>query len=210
MASKDLTLPSIKHKRQKLPFSKGIAVTRTTVLLVVDGNVEISYFNKLNRLGIFPKLRLKPINGNENTYKIIFKENLDLQHKYLILDIDNSDKNNATRAEKIRSITTHRNYKDIVFFNNYSFETFILNHLNLFARPITEKTQYDDEMSKKFGICKWSKYKDQENTDKIIKLIDENSYQVMLNNITYIFKDDCFANPSSNMHLLFEKLERIQ
>ena len=59
--SKDTT----KYRRSKLMHSKGLAVAKTRVLLIVDGKTERLYFKKLEELNIFPNIKFKMVIGDE-------------------------------------------------------------------------------------------------------------------------------------------------
>lgn len=49
--------------------SKGLAVAKTRVLLIVDGKTERLYFKKLEELNIFPNIKFKMVIGDETNYK---------------------------------------------------------------------------------------------------------------------------------------------
>lgn len=210
MGKQDVSAIQGSTRRSKLSTYRGLAVAKTAVVVIVDGKTEIEYFVKLEQLSIFPNLRFKPVIGDDSSYEDIFKENYDIAHKYLILDIDHSHIHNQKRADRIRSILNKNETKEIVHFNNYSFETFLLNHIVSFGSPITEKKQYDKHMKKHFGVNSWSSNKDSHNTSIVIAQITDESFKEMMRNIVTIYKEQCFENPNSSMHLLFEKLEKIK
>ncbi|MBU1142307.1 MAG: RloB family protein [Firmicutes bacterium] len=210
MGKKDVGFLQTSRKRNKLPTQRGLAVAKTAIVVIVDGNTEKKYFEKINELGIFPNLRFKPIQGDDCSYENIFKENHDISYKFLVLDIDHCIESNTKRSIRIKTILSKKETKDIAYFNNYSFETFLLSHLVAFGCPITEKKQYDAHMKNHFCVSGWSKYKNERNTSLVIAKITEESFKNMMVNIARIYKENCFENPNSNMHLMFEKLEKIK
>ncbi len=179
------------------------------IIIIVDGDTEVAYFRRLNELKIFPKLNFKPTIGTELDASYIFKENLDIQHKFVILDIDNCrmlDNNN--REEKIRKIINDKEFQNKIFYNNYAFETFLLNHIRFFPNKIIKKKEYDKYMKKHFNVENWSS-RGSTQISKITEKITLESFEVMLENIPKIYNEDCFYNPNSNLHKLFEILKQI-
>ncbi|HHX76132.1 MAG TPA: hypothetical protein GX698_01995 [Acholeplasmataceae bacterium] len=110
--SKDTT----KYRRSKLIHSKGLAVAKTRVLLIVDGKTERLYFKKLEELNIFPNIKFKMVIGDETNYKNIFKENLDIVNRYIILDVDNCVHDQETRTQRIRTLIESRKTKHITYY----------------------------------------------------------------------------------------------
>ena len=210
MGKQDLNPKSVMRRREKLPSKKGLAMLSTRVLLVVDGKTEVCYFSHLNKLGIFQDLNFKTIKGDENDFQTIFKENHDLKHKYLILDIDNCPISNQKRGKKLETLFKEKYEKKVIYFNNYSFETFLLNHLQSFSKPIIHKHEYDIEMKRVFGVDSWSRSKNEENLCSVLNQIDTLQFNQMLVNIKKIYDPNPFKNPNSSMHLLFEKLTEKQ
>lgn len=163
--SKDTT----KYRRSKLMHSKGLAVAKTRVLLIVDGKTERLYFKKLEELNIFLNIKFKMVIGDETNYKNIFKENLDIVNRYIILDVDNCVHDQETRTLRIRTLIESKKTKHITYYNNYAFETFLLNHIYMFAKPIGKKEEYDKDMNKHFGVKSWSNNKDERQINMLMK-----------------------------------------
>ena len=159
---------------------------------------------------LFQNLKFKPVKGNDISYYNTFKENYDLTHKYLILDIDCSNNNNQKRAERIRTILQSKDMKDLVYFNNYSFETFLLCHMTSFTTPIVKKEEYDPFMEKHFKVVSWGNNKDKRNIGIVVKEITEETFEKMILNVKKIYEKDCFKTPNSNMHKFFEKIKKIK
>ena len=92
----------------------------------------------------------------------------------LILDIDNcnNNKDQLHRKEKIKKLIDSKTYKGCIFYNNYSFETWLLLHKFKFNTQLTFRHNYDQFMTKYFGVENWSKYKNDKNRKLIMKQID--------------------------------------
>ena len=51
----------------------------------------------------------------------------------VIIDIDNAE-SNSTKYNAIKKLVETKKYKGQVFFNNYSFELWLLNHIDYFFK----------------------------------------------------------------------------
>lgn len=210
MAKVDNKQRSTIRSRRKLPIAKGLAVLKQTVLVIVDGKTEEMYFDKLNKLGLFPNIRFKTVMGDDSNFEIIFRENLELKEKFIILDIDHCNHHIPKRMERIRWLRSKKFLREIIFYNNYSFETFLLNHKIKFAAPITDSIQYDIHMNTQFSVQNWHNNKTEHALKQVMNDITDDSHQLMLINILEIHKEDCFENPSSNMSRFFERIKTIK
>jgi hypothetical protein len=123
--------------------------------------------------------------------------------------VDNAESNN-TKYNAIKKLVETKKYKGQIFFNNYSFELWLLNHIDYFSKPVTDKTQYDKKMNDVFGIESWSKYKNERNRDQILKMIDYDSIKAASTNIKRLNRKKPFKNPSSNMDEWVNKIKKIK
>jgi len=65
-------------------------------------------------------------------------------------------------------------------------------------------------MNKHFEVQTWSKNKDEKQILKVMDRITEASLEDALVHIKEIVYENCFNNPSSNMHFLFKKITQIK
>lgn len=196
-------------QRKPIQTKKRNRYIRPTVIVLGDGETEASYIDKLKKIDFFKNVYLKYEKGNEFNFETKIKEHANNKHVIVIIDVDNSEPN-STKYNRIKKLTEKKQYKNQVFFNNYSFELWLLNHIDYFSKPIIKKTEYDKSMKDIFGIKTWSKYKHQKNREQILALIDKDSIQVAVNNIQKLNKKNYFQNPSSNMDEWVNKIKNIK
>lgn len=196
-------------KRKPLQTKKTNRYVRPTVVVLGDGETEKSYVNRLKRLDFFKNVHLKYEKGNELNFETKIKEHANNKNVIVIIDVDNA-KSNSTKYNAIKKLVETKKYKGQIFFNNYSFELWLLNHIDYFSKPVTDKTQYDKEMNDIFGIESWSKYKNERNRNQIMKLINHESIQTAATNIKQLNKKKPIKNPSSNMDDWVNKIKKIK
>jgi hypothetical protein len=196
-------------KRKPLQTKKTNRYVRPTVIVLGDGKTEKSYINKLKELDLFNNVHLKYEEGSELNFKKKIKEHANNKNVIVIIDVDNAE-SNSIKYNAIKKLVDTKKYKGQIFFNNYSFELWLLNHIDYFSKPVTDKTQYDKEINDIFGIESWSKYKNERNRDQIMKLINHESIQTAVVNIKLLNKKKPFKNPSSNMDEWFNKIKKIK
>jgi hypothetical protein len=196
-------------KRKPLQTKKTNRYVRPTVIVLGDGKTEKSYINKLKELDLFNNVHLKYEEGSELNFETKIKEHANNKNVIVIIDVDNAE-SNSIKYNAIKKLVDTKKYKGQIFFNNYSFELWLLNHIDYFSKPVTDKTQYDKEINDIFGIESWSKYKNERNRDQIMKLINHESIQTAVVNIKLLNKKKPFKNPSSNMDEWFNKIKNIK
>jgi hypothetical protein len=196
-------------KRKPLQTKKTNRYVRPTVIVLGDGKTEKSYINKLKELDLFNNVHLKYEEGSELNFETKIKEHANNKNVIVIIDVDNAE-SNSIKYNAIKKLVDTKKYKGQIFFNNYSFELWLLNHIDYFSKPVTDKTQYDKEINDIFGIESWSKYKNERNRDQIMKLINHESIQTAVVNIKLLNKKKPFKNPSSNMDEWFNKIKKIK
>jgi hypothetical protein len=196
-------------KRKPLQTKKTNRYVRPTVIVLGDGKTEKSYINKLKELDLFNNVHLKYEEGSELNFKKKIKEHANNKNVIVIIDVDNAE-SNSIKYNAIKKLVDTKKYKGQIFFNNYSFELWLLNHIDYFSKPVTDKTQYDKEINDIFGIESWSKYKNERNRNQIMKLIDHESIQSAVPNIKGLNKKKPFKNPSSNMDEWVNKIKKIK
>ena len=195
--------------RKSLTVQKQKRLIKTTVVVLGDGETEESYLNRVNELNAFPSLNLKFVKGNENNYKTKQKEHAENPHVLLIIDVDNTQ-SGSTKYGLIQSATTSKTTSKNVFFNNYSFELWLLNHKVYFSKPITDKTQYDPQMKSTFLVDSWSNNKDQTNRLKIMSSIEVTDIFTAQGNVTRLGSKQFNMNPSSNLDDFIKYLLNIK
>lgn len=196
-------------RRKSITVQKQKRLIKTTVIVLGDGETEESYFNRVNELNIFPSLNLKFVKGNENNYKTKQKEHAENPHLLLIIDVDNTQ-SGTTKYALIQSATTSRTTSKNVFFNNYSFELWLLNHKIYFSKSITDKSQYDSHMKSTFLVDSWSTNKDQVNRSKIMSSIEFADIFTAQCNVTKLGSKQFNMNPSSNLDEFIKYLLNIK
>lgn len=198
-----------KHRRSS-SSKKGSRQQIQRIYLVVEGATEVAYFTRLNELGIFPNCTFKVKEGGVEEFKSAKKQNYENKHVYLILDVDNLDSQNLDRGKKIGELYNNKNYTSHIFFTNYSFETFLINHFESFTRCVTNKKQYNIYMKSLFGIESWSVNKHENNRKRIMDKITKDNFSVAIENCKKLYNEDIFHNPNTNIHLLFEIIKKVQ
>lgn len=194
-------------KRNRLSVKKKRFEIKPMVVILGDGETERSYVNRLREIKMFDKVNIKFEKGDEENFESKLKEHLNNQKNvFLILDIDN-EQSHTKRYDKIMYLI--EKYEDKVFYNNYSFETWLINHKNSFSKPIINKNEYDQEIENNFNVSSWSGYKNKKNRDKImLQITKENVIEASLN-ISNISKNKWGDNPSSNMNDLIEEINKV-
>lgn len=196
-------------KRKPIQTSKKTRYVRPTVIILGDGETEESYVNRLKEIDFFKNVHLKYEKGNELNFETKIKEHVTNKNIIVILDVDNAV-SHSSKYKQIKRLFETKKYKNQVFFNNYAFELWLLNHIDDFSTPIIDKTQYDDSMNQCFGVESWSKHKNLKNRKKITAMIDGDSINKAVENIKRLNKKTPFENPSSNMDECIIKLKKIK
>lgn len=196
-------------KRKPIQTSKKTRYVRPTVIVLGDGETEKSYINRLKELDFFENVHLKYEKGNELNFETKIKEHATNKNVIVIIDVDNAE-SNSPKFNKIKRLIETKKYKGQVFFNNYAFELWLLNHINYFSTPITDKSQYDCSINDIFGVESWSKYKNQRNRKKIMDMLNQDTIEVAASNIKRLDKKKPFDNPSSNMDDCINKIKMIK
>jgi len=196
-------------KRKPIQTEKKERYVRPTVIVLGDGETEKSYINRLKQLDFFGNVHLKYEKGNEFNFETKIKEHATNKNVIVIIDVDNTQ-SNSTKYNEVKRLVETKKYKGKVFYNNYSFETWLINHIDYFSKPIIDKTQYDADMKNVFGIESWSRYKNKKNRNQIMALIDNEAIQYATNNIQRLNSKKTFDNPSSNMDECVKKIKRIK
>ena len=80
--------------------------------------------------------------GNEFNFETKIKEHAPNKHVIVIIDVDNTASNTPIYNEIKRLIETKK-YRNQIFFNNYAFELWLIDHMDYFSKQITDKSQYD-------------------------------------------------------------------
>jgi len=180
---------------------------KTIIMLFVDGEVEIEYFKHIN-INDKNNIRFVIKKGNELDF---IKNMYDEVVHMVILDIDATSRTNdpKNRYLNLEKLVKDKTVKHNVFFNNYSFETFLLLHVIKKVKPIYKGKDYDSLMKKHFNIDNgWYKNKNNNNMNKIFSLINDESVKFAIENCEKI-SHRAFDNPSTNMHLFFERMLEI-
>jgi hypothetical protein len=196
-------------KRKPILTSKKTRYVRPTVIILGDGETEESYINRLKELDFFENVHLKYEKGNELNFETKIKEHATNKNVIVIIDVDNAA-SNSPKYNEIKRLVETKKYKGRVFFNNYAFELWLLNHIDYFSTPITDKSQYDSSMNDIFGVESWSRYKNQRNRKKIMDMINKDSVEEAVTNIKRLDKKNPFENPSSNMDDCINKIKKIK
>lgn len=182
------------------------------VYIVVEGEVEIDYFNRINELRIFPNLLLKCKKGDESKFPTIYQEYTD-NEVFLLLDLDVLTTQD-NRYQRIENILKNNEYKGRIYISRYSFETWLLNHKILFGKLINNKYHYDAHIKKHFSINHWSTTKDENNRKKMNDSISVDDVNRAIQNCEFLYnksleKNDLLKNPVStifNFMILLKKL----
>lgn len=178
---------------------------KNQVILFVDGEVEIEYLKHIE-INRYDNVRFNVKKGNENDFINILHDEIP---KMLILDIDAVTKRNdpKKRYNNIKYITKDKDIKKDVFFNNYSFETFLLLHVKDFTKRILKIDEYNKDMKAEFDIKdSWSNKKNKSNIQKVFLRIDQKSLKTALLRAKKL-SSTFHKNPSSNMDKFFKRVE---
>lgn len=171
--------------------------------LYVDGTVELEYFKHIN-INNDSSIKLNIKIGNELDF---IRNCADEIPTMVILDIDATTKKNDPKKRylNLKKIIEGPKKKN-VFFNNFSFETFLLLHVMSFSKPIYKKEEYDILMKNYFGIKdSWSVKKNEYNRRKVFSKINEETRKIAISKMKHMSKKP-FRNPSSNMDKFFEEI----
>lgn len=163
----------------------------------------------MKELNFFSNVNLKYEKGSESNFETKIKEHASNMHVLVIIDVDNVE-SNTEKYKLIKRLHETKKYKGQIFFNNYSFELWLLNHINYFSKPVIKKIAYDGSMKDTFNVLTWSKYKNQRNRDKVMSHINYDSINHAMKNIKQLDKKTPFENPSSNMDEWVEKINKIK
>ncbi len=196
-------------KRNPIQTRKTKRYVRPTVIVLGDGETEKSYIKRLKQLEFFENIKLKYEKGNEFNFETKLKEHANNQNVIVIIDVDNAE-SNSSKYNAIKKLVDTKKYKGQIFFNNYSFELWLLNHIDYFSTPITDKTQYDKGMSDIFRIESWSRCKNERNRIQVMDLIDGDSIEKAVSNIKLLKKKIFTENPSSNMDECINRIKKIK
>lgn len=192
-------------RRKPLQTRKTSRYIRPTVIVL--GETEKSYINRLKALDFFKHVHLKYEKGNAYNFETKIKEHAPNKNVVVFIDVDDV-KSSSPTYHLIKRLIETKKYKGQVFFNNYAFELWLLNHLDIFSTPITDKTHYDRSMQEGFGVRSWSKSKNERNRQKIMAMITGCSIEKATQNIEKLNQKSPFENPSSNMSDWVKRMKR--
>ncbi len=179
---------------------------KPTVIVIADGNTEKDYIDRLKKLNYFENVNLKFERGDESNFYTKLKEHLENKDNvFLILDIDNV--RDGGRYDKIARLIENVEYN--IFYNNYSFETWLLNHKVNFATPIIDSSHYNIHFKNHSDVESWSDNKNKNNREKVMNQIDEAAINLAIVNITNLKDKRWHENPSSNMDEFISKIKVI-
>lgn len=177
------------------------------VIIIGDGETEEDYINRLKKIDYFKNVNLKFEKGDEDNFEIKLKEHLDnIENVFLILDIDNVK--SGDRYQKLANLINNTNYN--IFYNNRSFETWLLNHKINFSSSIIYSRDYNKHIKTHFAVESWATNKNKNNREKIMNQIDVEEVDLAKENIRNISSKSWNENPSSNMDKFIEKIETIK
>jgi hypothetical protein len=185
-------------KRKPLSNHRTIRYVKPTVIVLGDGETEQAYIKRLTEIDYFPYINLKFEIGSEENFETKRKEHINNPNVLVILDIDNV-LTGTKRYNEISRLITTKEYKDQVYYNNFSFETWLLNHKTFFSCPITLQKQYNTEMSTCFAVSHWYTSKNDKNRRKIVDSISDTDIGNAVKNVARLSHYSPFDNPSSNM-----------
>jgi hypothetical protein len=137
------------------------------------------------------------------------KEHANNRNVVVMIDVDNSC-SDSPKYQRIKKLMDTKKYKGQVFFNNFSFELWLLNHIDHCSKPVTDKTQYDEIMKDAFGVESWARNKNARNRDRIMRFIDHDSIQKAADHIRRLNKKKPLDNPSSNMDEMVDRIKKIK
>jgi hypothetical protein len=196
-------------KRKPIETIKKTRYVRPTVIVLGDGETEASYIERLKALDCFNHVHFKFEKGNEFNFETKLKEHATNKNVILIIDVDNTQ-SNSLKYNEINRLFETKKYKNQIFFNNYGFELWLINHMAFFSTPITDKKQYNTSMLNHFGVRSWSRYKNQRNREKIVNMFDIDQIEMAVTNIKKLDRKQPFENPSSNMDECIQRIKGIK
>jgi hypothetical protein len=196
-------------KRKPIPKTRYHRYARPTVIVLGDGPTEQAYIDRLKELDYFSNVHLKFETGNEENFETKLKEHTNNPHVLVIIDVDNVQSGNK-RFEEIKRLSSTKAYIKNIYFNNYSFETWLLNHKMYYARPITNPIHYNSDMFTCFNVESWYTNKSIQNRQKIVALISMSEINLATQNIKSMNQKSPFNNPSSNMDKWVEHIKTIR
>lgn len=192
--------------RKRLVAKKKQRITKPVFIVIGEGSTEEAYVTKIKQFSDFNHINIKFLIGDEESFETQLLEHFEIKSKvFLILDIDHLQRRDA-RYKKIARLITK--YKAQVFYNNYSFETWLLNHVTSFSRPILQADEYDPYFEKHFDVKSWHRHKNARNLIKVMHKIDETTLNNAVNNIKLISSNNWDINPSSNMDVFISLLKK--
>jgi hypothetical protein len=195
-------------KRKPLPKTSSQRYVRPMVIVLGDGPTEQAYIDRLKELDYFSNVHLKFEKGNEENFETKLKEHTNNPHVLVIMDVDNVQ-SGIDRFEEIYRLTNTKAYKKQIYFNNYSFETWLLNHKTYFARPITVQDQYNPDMLNQYGVESWYANKNAQNRKIVVDSISISDINTAIQNVVNMNQKNPFNNPSSNMDEWVDHIKSI-
>lgn len=196
-------------KRKPVKISKNTRfIIKPTVIILGEGVTEKDYIDLLKELNYFNNVHLKYERGDEENFETKLKEHSN-PNVLVVLDIDNVQ-SGTSKFNTIQRLVTTKKFKNKVFFNNYSFEIWLLNHLVYFTSPIVAKKEYDSSMKSQFGVKHWSSNKGSSNRKSVMNQINKKGVNAAKKNIGILNNKNPFHNPSSNMDDLITKIASIK
>ncbi len=186
------------RRRQPLQIKKSLRYIQPTVIILGDGETEEAYVDRLKQLNYFSNVKLKFEIGDEFSFETKIKEHAYNKEVHVIIDIDNIQPN-TEKYRKIQQLYQTNKYKGQIFFNNYSFELWLLNHIRKCGKPVIKKKEYNSNMKNCFKVESWADNKNEINRGKIMGKINCKSIDKAAKNIKELNRKTPFANPSSNM-----------
>lgn len=192
--------------RKRLVAKKKKRITKPLFIVLGEGQTEEAYITKIKQFADFNHINIKFLIGDEESFETQLLEHFEIKSKVLlILDIDHLQSSD-TRYKKIDRLI--KKYKAQVFYNNYSFETWLLNHVTSFSRPILKSDEYDIHFENHFDVKSWHRRKSVRNIIKVMHKIDGTALDIALSNIKLISGNNWDNNPSCNMDLFIAKLKK--
>lgn len=171
--------------------------------LYVDGPTEIDYFKKLNDLKVYKYLSFKPLASGVNGYEYDYEKS----KCSLIVDIDAKDKRKSRKEyNRLSSLINNSDYN--VFYNNYSFESFLLLHRNKSVKSVFSSNGYDISIKRTFDIDEWSHDKNKFKRTKLLNNISKDDILRAKENTKLYNNKNWYDNPSTNFYKFFEFIEK--
>lgn len=177
----------------------------------MDGVVEQDYFKAIDINSRVCHLRIRVKKGDENSFDQRKHDEIPV---WVILDVD-ALTSSDTRFKKMQRIKRESSKQEkagnfsgvpnLVFHNNFSFETFLLLHVTDFQTPVTDKYEYDPFMREHFGIANsWADNKNPNNRKKVCAKIDDASLRTAKRRARKM-SSSIQKNPSTTMDSFFSK-----